>query len=830
MGRPRWRTPTARDRITPPEGIVSSPTTRRGLPVSAALVHRRSRRSSLVRWRQLAGLGGILPVPQRPGCQQGSRSGQCGRSEQAAGFGRVARASVRQGRPARWLRLGRFRMRMVTALARAGSILAAAGSLRAFVIVLADMRVGAFAMMAVSAMPAIGIDAAFGADARLPIRMFAADEAIAAVELLAGIAAGHLHQSAGLAFVPAAVAKRHALAIAALLATPTLVRAHSAITTPAIGTIAVVATFGAHPAFASRAAEQILAAIPLPTRTAGHGAGLAPFLTAGANGNAFIAAAFFASFAIIETDAAVAGTAWTLVIGAALARPSLAHAEDANFAGVAIAIVTALCLLAGALGTERARSAIAIRTAIVERDAATLATLFVRAATTADAVVARSARAAIAVVAALLAERDPARSRATLEPLAAAHVPVGRRHLAGNALLQATGFDNDTGSGVAPLARIAAIGVLAALGAGVPLPGRATEQLVTTGWIEFVLVRQAGVVLRSATCVWRNAGSEATFGHFGAFGDAQAAGTALACATIVIGAAFRRGYTCAVVTNLAIATVAIAATFGARAVRTAEEIVAARNLASRRDTRLPHLETTGHAARETNSAATLLVRIARVDARTEATVLTGVAIVAGAALLTSHALPGDAIFAGAAIRIATAGRAIRIETALATCRATRTVLALEVIALDDGASVLRRWTVSFATARPGARRVAGSVAALLVRSTETFAKGGNSTNTMFTRVTIAVVGTRCLCGRSIELGRYGRPAQQATDQPLDRGSPRGSIPERPRPGVERTIVHVLSCPLEQSNEIDSAQLGADVLDRIGRILPVHDPSVNIHRK
>ena len=75
-------------------------------------------------------------------------------------------------------------------LAGTGTVSATAGSLRALVVVLADVRVLAFTGVAPAAVIAIGIDTAFGADAAPVIEIVAADETVTAVELVA-IVGGH---------------------------------------------------------------------------------------------------------------------------------------------------------------------------------------------------------------------------------------------------------------------------------------------------------------------------------------------------------------------------------------------------------------------------------------------------------------------------------------------------------------------------------------------------------------------------------------------------------------------------------------------------------------
>ena len=79
----------------------------------------------------------------------------------------------------------RMWVRMVAACARAGTVIAAAGPLRALLVVLADVL--AFALVAAAAVWAVVIDAAFGAHARPVIEVVATEQPIAAVELRAVI-------------------------------------------------------------------------------------------------------------------------------------------------------------------------------------------------------------------------------------------------------------------------------------------------------------------------------------------------------------------------------------------------------------------------------------------------------------------------------------------------------------------------------------------------------------------------------------------------------------------------------------------------------------------
>ena len=80
---------------------------------------------------------------------------------------------------------------MVAALARAGAVLAAAGALGAMLVVLAGVRVFAFTLIAPATVAAIGIHAAFRADAGSVIQVVAADQTVTAIELRAVVRGGN---------------------------------------------------------------------------------------------------------------------------------------------------------------------------------------------------------------------------------------------------------------------------------------------------------------------------------------------------------------------------------------------------------------------------------------------------------------------------------------------------------------------------------------------------------------------------------------------------------------------------------------------------------------
>ena len=95
---------------------------------------------------------------------------------------------------------------MVAALAGAGTVLAAAGALRAVLIVVAlFVRPVAPALVAPGALRAIPVVAALGADRVLGVPVLAADQPVAAVELRAVFPTGVDQQAAGIADATAAV-------------------------------------------------------------------------------------------------------------------------------------------------------------------------------------------------------------------------------------------------------------------------------------------------------------------------------------------------------------------------------------------------------------------------------------------------------------------------------------------------------------------------------------------------------------------------------------------------------------------------------------------------
>jgi hypothetical protein len=205
-------------------------------------------------------------------------------------------------------------MRMVAAFARAGAVLAAAGALGAVLVVLTGMRVFAFAFVALAAMRTVGIDAAFGANTRSVIEVVAANQAVAAIELLAVVdrddpANGTFRLATSVAIVDA-MAVATGLALAAFPVTDAF---------GAVGTrsaVVVTAAFGAGGAVFVFAADQPGAAdsefvtgIRLAKRAV-----VTRSLAAGADIHTFPLATFLALAAFALADAPGAGTARSAVI------------------------------------------------------------------------------------------------------------------------------------------------------------------------------------------------------------------------------------------------------------------------------------------------------------------------------------------------------------------------------------------------------------------------------------------------------------------------------------------------------------------------------------
>jgi hypothetical protein len=235
---------------------------------------------------------------------------------------------------------------VIAALTGTGPVLATAGPLGALLIVLANLRVFANPFVAPPVLGAVAIDATFGADTRPVIEVVAAEETVAAVELLAAIVSGE--DPANRAFRLAAEVIVDAVAVAAFLTLAAFavagaffaVGTRRAVVVRAAGiqwnalviaallilgavagtdpqcaiataAVVVVAAFGAIAAFATGAAEQVIAAVTLGAGSPGDGAALARFAATGADLHAFVVAAFLALAAgadalALDTDFAVA--------------------------------------------------------------------------------------------------------------------------------------------------------------------------------------------------------------------------------------------------------------------------------------------------------------------------------------------------------------------------------------------------------------------------------------------------------------------------------------------------------------------------------------------
>src|SRR5215218_4920013 len=179
--------------------------------------HIGGRRSEL-RWKRTLFLGRSLRrLAHLLGGIKGRRSTERRRTEESGGVAALTRAGGRQAGHRSWSR--RFRLgwlRMVAALAGAGAILAAAGALRAVLVVVAFLiRPVAPALVAPGALRAIPVVAALSADRALGVPVLAADQPVAAVELRRRRPGGGNELTAEVSRTLAAVVFRNAVVIAA---------------------------------------------------------------------------------------------------------------------------------------------------------------------------------------------------------------------------------------------------------------------------------------------------------------------------------------------------------------------------------------------------------------------------------------------------------------------------------------------------------------------------------------------------------------------------------------------------------------------------------------
>jgi len=276
-------------------------------------------------------------------------------------------------------------MRMVVVLAaepRAGAVLTAAGVLRAVMIVVTDDRVLTDAVVANAALTAVPIVAALGAHTSLGTPVLAAEQAIAAVELVVVIAAkgSGFYQATVVADVFAAIGLRNAfMAAAAGVAEQTQERMAGAIVTAdltvrAVGiaaalrigalagfvtnctprAVTILAAFGAGAGFAVDAAHQPHAALELRI-VAGTRLRNANVHTL-TQRHAFVIAAFLALAAC-----AMAGTAITEFAGTAIRIVfTFRGLADAEAIGADVAAAVAVAIAAATvrfLGQPRVEAA-----------------------------------------------------------------------------------------------------------------------------------------------------------------------------------------------------------------------------------------------------------------------------------------------------------------------------------------------------------------------------------------------------------------------------------------------------------------------------------------
>ena len=303
-------------------------------------------------------------------------------------------------------------MRLVAALAGTGPIFTAAGALRAFLVVLTDVRVLAFPLIAPAVLCAIAIDAAFGADTRAVIEIVATEQPIAAVELRAARGA---EDATGFAVLAATIVLRNAgVSVAARVArladqsnAVVTVANHAiravgigeafALVAPAVFAIAkspialaifaaefavgallaspatevvyravgIGATLGAHAAAPSRAADQIVTAISLRAGATGDGAMLVDALAAGANGDAVAFAALLALAAGADTCSFDAYFAGVFTVGVPATFVRLTDAAVATVAACAAHRIVAAFWSAVVVARSAAADAIRERYGVV---------------------------------------------------------------------------------------------------------------------------------------------------------------------------------------------------------------------------------------------------------------------------------------------------------------------------------------------------------------------------------------------------------------------------------------------------------------------------------
>jgi hypothetical protein len=179
-------------------------------------------------------------------------------------------------------------------------------------------------------------------------------------------------QGAIVAFLGAAGPNRNAIAVATLLALAASTVTDAPRAKGARAAVAIVAAFGAIPAFATRAAEQILTAVALGAGTVGDRAGFTRIAAAGPYRDAALAAALLVLFAGVDAAAGGAdvarGRTGMIGITALIVFASASEAGSAGFLGAILrraafganTLVTgaAAFLLIGAFGVARSFRAV----------------------------------------------------------------------------------------------------------------------------------------------------------------------------------------------------------------------------------------------------------------------------------------------------------------------------------------------------------------------------------------------------------------------------------------------------------------------------------------
>ena len=238
---------------------------------------------------------------------------------------------------------------MIAALAGAGTVLAAAGAMRAVLVMVAIVWVFTPARVTVGALRAVPVVAAFGAGHRVAV--VAADETVAAVELRAVAAStGDVEYTAVVTDSGAAVVLRDALVPAAANLALGAADLHTGTSLTAYGALRAVSVVPAPLAFVVDAVP-IAALVIFAAATSHPGVARLRFRTVFESGRTFRAHAVRAvSIAAVTVVAAAAGH-WAVALASFRAVLGELYAFP-NFAGLAIATVTGAAARS-AIGTFR---------------------------------------------------------------------------------------------------------------------------------------------------------------------------------------------------------------------------------------------------------------------------------------------------------------------------------------------------------------------------------------------------------------------------------------------------------------------------------------------